>query len=232
MSIISNIVNTSAWWNQEDSIFSEPKRAKKELGSLCKYQTVHPDDQLPVNVINPDIDKGPWIAGGACLRWFQNIPVGEHSDIDVFCKNEKQAEKLIDYIKHIGLSDYSHGHSHVVIKTDNACTFNINANNKNWKVQIITCKYFDTIKEVIDHFDISVCQVATTGNEWILGEMTVKDINSHSLRFNHITKQAPKRLIKYWTYGFNPVEGTIEAIQEFKDSSWDFAGADDYDNTL
>jgi hypothetical protein len=62
--------------------------------------------------------------------------------------------------------------------------------------------------------------------------MTAKDINSHSLRFNHITKQAPKRLIKYWTYGFNPVEGTIEAIQEFKDSSWDFAGADDYDNTL
>jgi hypothetical protein len=218
-----------------DEIYGkEPKPLKKELWKeLYKYPTVHNEDQLPVNIIKPDLKNGPWIAGGACLRWFQNIPVGEHSDIDVFCKNEKQAENLIDYIKnHLGLAHYHNGHAHVVIKTANACTFNIHANSRDWKVQIITCKYFDTIKEVIDNFDISVCQLATAGNEWILGDNTAKDIHERNLRFNHITKQAPKRLIKYWTYGFNPVEGTIEAIQEHKDSSWDFAGEDDYANTF
>lgn len=205
---------------------------KKELGLLFNFQTVHEEDQLPVNIIEPDLKNGPWIAGGACLRWFQNKPVGKHSDIDVFCKNEKQAEKLIDYIRHIGLSTHGNGSAHVIIKTDNACTFSINANNKDWKIQVITCKYFNTIQEVIDNFDISVCQVATTGNEWILGNNTAKDINSHSLRFNYISKQSPKRLIKYWTYGFIPIPGTISMIQQHKDSSWDFICDDDYANTF
>lgn len=217
-----------------DEIYGkEPKPIKKELWKeLSKYPTVHSEDQLPVNIIKPDLKNGPWIAGGACLRWFQNKPLGSHSDIDVFCKSEKQAEKLINYIiNHLGLSHHN-GHAHVVIKTNNACTFNISANNRDWKVQIITCKYFDNIQDVINGFDISVCQVATTGKEWVLGEMAAKDINERNLRFNHITKHAPKRLIKYWAYGFNPVTGTIETIQESSDCSWDFAGADDYDNTF
>ena len=72
------------------------KKLKTELTkSLFLYPTVHYEDQLLVNIISPDLKDGPWIAGGACLRWFQNQPVGEHSDIDVFCKNEKQAQKLI-----------------------------------------------------------------------------------------------------------------------------------------
>ena len=208
------------------------ERKKEELGMIFKYQTVHPRDQIPVNIIKPDIDKGPWIAGGACLRWFQNIPVGEHSDIDVFCKNEEQAKELIEHITHTGLTKYGNGYTSVIIKTDNACTFNISASGQVWKLQIITCKYFDNIKEVIDHFDISVCQVATTGNEWVLGDMTVRDINSRSLRFNRITNQAPKRLIKYWCYGFNPIDGTIESIQQHKDSTWDFMNDEEYSNLI
>ena len=53
------------------------KKPKKELSkSLLLYPTVHKEDQLPVNIIMPDLNTGPWIAGGACLRWFQNNPVG------------------------------------------------------------------------------------------------------------------------------------------------------------
>lgn len=205
------------------------KRPKKELGTLLKYQTVHPDDQLPVNLVEPDLDNGPWIAGGACLRWFQNKPVGEHSDIDVFCKDALQVEKILQNINNSGLSVYN-GSVYLLMTTKNAVTFEIKANNQKWKLQIITCKYFDTIQDVINHFDITVCQVATTGNEWILGDMTARDINTRSLRFNRITNQSPKRLIKYWSYGFTPVEGTLETVQE--SVLWDYALTPEYDNAL
>jgi hypothetical protein len=209
------------------------KKPKKELSKkLFLYPTVHKEDQLPVNIIMPDLKTGPWIAGGACLRWFQNNPVGQHSDIDVFCKNEKQATRLIEYIKNeIGLAHFN-GYSSTVFKSDNAHTFNIHGDGHDWKIQIITCRYFDNIQDVIDSFDLTVCQIATTGNEWILGDQTAKDINERNLRFKHITKQSPKRLIKYWTYGFNPVPGTIETIQQHETCSWNFVGSEDYDNTL
>lgn len=207
--------------------------------TLVRYPTVHREDQLPVNIIKPDLKLGPWIAGGACLRWFQNKPVGEHSDIDIFCKDEKQASDIIKYINDIikyinelSLSNFNNGYSTTVFKSNNAHTFNIHADNRDWKLQVITCKYFDNIQDAIDSFDLTVCQIATTGNEWILGKNTAKDINERNLRFNNITKQSPKRLIKYWTYGFNPVPGTIETIQQHESCSWDFVGTEDYDNTL
>jgi hypothetical protein len=206
---------------------------KIELGKfLQKYKTVHPTDYLPINIINPDIDNGPWIAGGACLKWIQNQPVGKYSDIDVFCKNEQQAKKLIDFITNdLGLKNHS-GDVRQLFKTDNATTFIIEANSNHWKLQIITCNYFNSIQEVIDCFDITVCQVATTGNEWVLGERTAKDINQRNLRFTKITNAAPKRLIKYWTYGYTPEPGTIEAIQNHPDCSWDFTNDEEYVNSL
>lgn len=206
------------------------KTPKDELNYLCDFVTVHPSDYLPVTIIQPDINDGPWIAGGACLRWIQNRPVGEHCDIDVFCKNEKQAKKLIKDITETGLKKYN-GDINIVIKTDNAVTFNVRADNQEWKIQVITCKYFDNIKDVISHFDITVCQIGTTGNNWVLGERTAKDINNRALRFNHITKYAPKRLIKYWTYGYNPVPSTIEAIQSFG-ITHDFLNDEEYSNVL
>jgi hypothetical protein len=215
------------------SIAAWPEVKKFELPKvLSKYPTVHPNDQLPVNIINPDIDKGPWIAGGACLKWFQGMPVGKYSDIDVFCKNESQANRLIDFISNdLGLKNHS-GHALPLFKTDNATTFSIEANFNHWKLQIITCNYFNSIQEVIDRFDITVCQVATAGNEWILGEKTAKDINQRILRFNKITNASPKRLIKYWTYGYTPETETIEAIQNHADCSWDFINDEEYANSL
>ncbi len=215
-----------------DSIL-KPKFLKAELEKvLQKYKTVHFNDYLPINIIKPDIDEGPWIAGGACLKWIQNQPVGKYSDIDVFCKNEQQAKELIDYIaNHLGLKNHN-GYTQKLFESKNATTFSIDANYNHWKIQVITCNYFNSIQEVIDLFDLSVCQVATTGNEWILGEKTAKDINQRNLRFNKITSAAPKRLIKYWTYGYTPVSGTIEVIQNHPDCNWDFTNDEEYANAL
>ena len=56
---------------------------------VVEFPCVHRDDSEPLSIIWPDLKQGPWIAGGACLRWYQCQPVGEN-DIDIFCSSAEQ----------------------------------------------------------------------------------------------------------------------------------------------
>jgi len=196
--------------------------------SLYSVPTIHKDDVEPVCIIEPDLENGPWIAGGACLRWYQNQPVGE-SDIDVFCKNAVQAQQIIDRIK-------SYGRFSVKFESENAVTleyWNKDTYAKRWTLQIITRRYFADIRDVINNFDITVCEIATAGNEWELGPFTARDVRERNLRFKlPLQPDSPKRLIKYWTYGYRPVEGTIEAIQQTENIRWAYSSEEDYNNAF
>lgn len=192
------------------------------------FPTVNPADHEPVSLIDPNIDKGPWIAGGACLRWYQGEPVGD-SDIDVFCASPIQAKQIIDQIK-------SYGRFSVRYESENAVTLHYTSKDHystGWTIQIITRRFFNNIKEVINSFDITVCEIGTAGDQWVLGPFTAKDIREKNLRFKMpLQPDAPKRLTKYWTYGYRPVEGTIEAIQQNPDTRWSFSSDEDYQNAF
>jgi hypothetical protein len=232
---LTNIIQQKP--SAKHSWFEDPPRKNPEkLPDIIPFSVVHPNDYLPVTIIQPNLNNGPWIAGGAALSWYQGLPINE-GDIDVFCKNPQQAKKLIDYIDNLEL-DFFNGYKTCVSKTDNAVTYHIelvnskSSDNDYWKIQIITCKYFSSIQEVIDSFDITVCQVATCGYEWILGDKTAKDINDRNLRFNHLTKDSPKRLVKYWCYGYIPNTDTLESVQNNEVSNWDFSADEDYNNAF
>ena len=193
------------------------------------YRTVPKADREPVSLIDPNIEKGPWIAGGAPLRWFQDQLVGE-SDIDVFSANAKQAQDIINRIK-------TTGRYHTKFESENAVTLDYwsqdTKNDKRWTIQIITRRYFANMQEVLDNFDITVCQVGTCGNEYELGAFTARDIREKNLRFNlPLQPDAVKRLTKYWTYGYRPVKGTIEAIQNNPSAKWSFSLDEDYQNAF
>jgi hypothetical protein len=194
---------------------------------FVEFPTVHKADSEPVTLIWPDLNNGPWIAGGACLRWYQGLPVGEN-DIDVFCANAKQAADVIERIK-------SYGTYTVRFESENAVT--LEHRNKDykgqWTIQIITRRYFSSLKEVISNFDITVCEVGTAGNEWQLGPFTARDIRERNLRFKlPLQPDALKRLVKYWTYGYRPVPGTIEAVQKNPIAKWQFSETEDYQNAF
>jgi len=196
---------------------------------VIEFPCVHREDSEPLSIIWPNIKDGPWIAGGACLRWFQGQPVGD-SDIDVFCANAKQAAEVIERIK-------SYGRHSVKFESDNAMTLSYHGKDnwtKSWTIQIITRRYFSSLQEVIDNFDITVCQVGTAGNDWKLGPSTARDIREHNLRFTMpLQPDALKRLTKYWAYGYRPVEGTIEAVQNNPVAKWQFgAETEDYQNAF
>lgn len=201
--------------------------SSKEV-TIVNFPMIPVYDHEPLSIIQPDFARGPWIAGGACLRWYQGQPVGE-SDIDVFCINAHQAKQVIERIK-------NYGRFHVKFESDNAVTLDHNNKadwNKRWTIQVITRRYFGSLQEVIDNFDITVCQIGTGGDQWILGENTARDIREKNLRFTEpLQADAMKRLTKYWTYGYRPVEGTIEAIQNNPNSRWEFNMEEDYQNAF
>ena len=88
-------------------------------------------------------------------------------------------------------------------------------NKSAWKIQIIIRDYFTDVHAVLDTFDITVCQIATAGNEWILCDNTAKDIRERNLRMiMPLRKSSAKRLLKYWSYGYRPVDGLVESINK------------------
>lgn len=196
--------------------------------AVVEFPTVHKDDSEPVTIIWPDMQKGPWIAGGACLRWWQGLPVGE-SDIDVFCASREQADELITRVK-------SFGRHSVKFESDNATTllyWNKENYSQQWTIQIIKRRYYKSLQEIIDSFDMTVCEIGTGGNEWLLNKATARDIRERNLRMKQpLQPDALKRLVKYWTYGYRPVEGLVEAVQNNPNGKWEFAIDEDYNNAF
>lgn len=212
----------------EDFLFDQPKIDSSRSVNIIEYPTVHKNDYEPVSIIQPDLEKGPWIAGGAALRWYQGVPVG-NSDIDVFCANSQQAQDIIDRVKSFGRFNNKHS-------SENAETLDHYKKDEwavSWTIQIIRRRYFKSLEEVINNFDISVCQVGTAGFEWKLGNDTARDIREKNLRFKMpLQPDAPKRLTKYWTYGYRPVEGTVEKICRNPDTRWSYNLDEDYQNAF
>lgn len=201
---------------------------QREVLGLDLYPTVPIGDREAVAVIEPNFEHGPWIAGGAPLRWYQDLLVGD-SDIDVFCRDVRQAQRTIEQVKNYGRFVSKH-------QSDNAVTlkyFKKDDISVSWNIQIIVRRYFNSLQDVLDHFDMTVCQIGTTGKEWILNPSTAQDIREKNLRFNYpLHADALKRLTKYWTYGYRPVPGTIESIQNNPDAVWNFEHDGDYENAF
>lgn len=195
---------------------------------VVDFATVNNADSEPVTVIWPDMEHGPWIAGGACLRWYQGLPVGE-SDIDVFCSSRKQVDDIIANVK-------SYGRFSVKFESDNATTllyWSPEGYSRQWTIQIIKRRYYQNLQEVIDSFDMTVCEIGTGGNEWLMNRHTAKDIRERNLRMKQpLQPDALKRLVKYWTYGYRPVEGLVEAVQNNPNGKWEFAIDEDYNNAF
>ena len=193
-----------------------------------EFPCVHRDDSEPITLIWPDLERGPWIAGGAALRWWQGQPVGE-SDIDVFCANREQAEAVIERIKEYGRWTRK-------FDSDNATTLSYwskDNDRKTWTIQIIKRRYYKTLQEVIDSFDMTVCEIGTGGNNWLLNKMTARDIRERNLRLKMpLQPDAVKRVVKYWTYGYRPVPGLLEAVQNNPNAKWEFALDEDYNNAF
>ncbi len=196
------------------------------MRSGSKFPTVHELDRPMVKLIEPNMSSGPWIAGGAVLNWYRNQSIGE-SDIDVFFKNQMQFDVCFGKLM-------SQGRANMVYNSENAITLHLHSDNGILKrVQLIRKEWFANSKQVIDKFDITVCQLVTDGYSLELGEKTAQHIKDNILEFtlDVPNKDAVKRLLKYITYGFLPDKDVVKyMIDNHQEFNWKFNGTEsDYD---
>lgn len=148
------------------------------------------------------ITDGPWIAGGAVRKIYQNKS-WETGDIDIFFKNEEQRKywnaNLIDTLcaKNI---NYNLKH-----QSSNADTWEIYFKDRNLKIQFIKKYYCQSLIELWNTFDFTVCQFAADSANIIASDAAINDSSNNQIVIanKNNSRCIPLRILKYLSHGFS-----------------------------
>lgn len=204
------------------------------------YITIPDKNRDIVQLINPNMETGPWIAGGAPLRWSQGLLC--RSDVDVFFRSKEQYDrtkaKIDKLMDGVGLS----GGVSIRFQSENAITYSFidcTGQSSPFKLQLIYKNFYNTVYDIFENFDITVCKVAVGIEKGVLnfkyGETAYMDIKNKILRLSDrdINENVIRRIIKYIGYGYIPEKGLMDRIiKENSLYTWDFTnqiGVDEYD---
>lgn len=198
---------------------------------------VHSEDAAIFSILECNMKYGPWVAGGACIQWYQGKEVGL-SDIDVWVSSSRQyemtkrklesksfsviyeSENAVTYIHKVNIFNYTNIANGVVP---------VQVNNKfsDLRIQVIK-KNYQTVQDVINDFDFTVCQIATDGTNFVFGPKTREHIDKKILETTKIKESLHRRFAKYYSYGYEPTEKTIAALSTFN-NHLNFNGTNEYD---
>jgi hypothetical protein len=177
-------------------------------------------DQIILEIIKPNLVDGPWIAGGACIQWLQGGSVSGCTDIDIFCKNERQHNNTLKRIV-----AYS-GVLEVVnrVETQNAVSLIVRhlPTHMHYNIQVIRITMGRTPERIIEQFDIDACKIATDGYHIVASEQTLSDIENKIIRIKHIQHDSVRRIMKYLLKGFSLDPETYERLKSEPDAKWEF----------
>lgn len=160
-----------------------------------------------VEYLDLDLDKGPWLAGGAVRKFYLNESL-ENSDWDFWFRNIEQYNIALQRIKDLKATR--------VYETENAISFKYYVDNDSAQtIQLIRRRFFDKPQQIINGFDFSVCQLVTDGHKVIVGNDTIRDIKSRTLRLaqENVPEYIIPRIIKYMVYGYRPNIELVEKIE-------------------
>lgn len=145
--------------------------------------------------------KDVWIAGGAIRQWFND---GELvTDIDVFGKNQESLDNFISEKLWAAkkISEQNH-----------LSSFSLNGQ----LIQVIKYDYYDSVHNLLDSFDFTVCQFAWDGKTVYSTEAAIVSVLRKHLRVHQITKELAadslRRAFKYQRKGYIPCLGTLKDI--------------------
>jgi hypothetical protein len=206
--------------NLDYFITSQKTTLEDISAAIYKPPTIHNDDKVIFNFLIL-LEYKAIIAGGCALAWYQNQPVGKR-DIDIWFPNEQKFVQLSDRL-------LSHSFCRKIYDTKDAETWEIrnSLTGPNYRVQLIKNRFYTSPQDVIGNFDITVCQIATDGNTWWHSDQFCQDLKDRRLRLTKTHPSSVKRLIKYWTYGFQPSDLELQMIVDNPDTMWDFTNETD-----
>lgn len=159
---------------------------------------------------------GPWIAGGSLHRTYRNLQL-QNSDVDVFFKDKEQMDA---YVKEIITGENSRGKyktkDYIVTEWHQSVTIQYMDND--WKIQCVTFKYFPSVQELFNSFDINICKLAYDGESVVYEQNVLSDIRSNSLKLNKDSINYPsvtlKRLVKYIKMGYNVLDEDLKILSQ------------------
>lgn len=198
-----------------------------DFGREDKRMTyVHEKDKGLVKLLDLDINQGPWLAGGSVLSWYNNEPVGT-GDFDIFFKDLRQFDEMFGRLMR--------NHASIIYTSENALTLHLTVDDDLKRIQLIRKTYFQSAKDVIDHFDFTICQLATDGFSIVAGDKTYEHIKDRRIALDKpAARSLVKRLIKYVSYGYKPDQALVQHILDNnEDYDWQFNNVDEnYENAF
>lgn len=178
----------------------------------------------------PPLHKdGPWIAGGSLMKTYMGLPL-EDSDVDVWITPEKH-KKWRDYKNS---KSYDNGMDNPFPEifnkkddeNDKLKTYTEEINGNRYNIQCIMFGNHSTPEELINSFDLNICQFAFDGETVYIGDSTLESIRTKYMKFVKFPKNKGnvlKRVVKYANRGFMLDRGQLNAfsVAEFNNEPLD-----------
>jgi len=187
-----------------------------------------------------NLDSGPWIAGGTARRLWFDIPWYQH-DIDFFFSNMQSwrlADEKIDSILKKQQSEIDSKPSTDLFKrqatlmssddvnlskyiTKNAVTYRIKVLDRILSIQLIRNEFYNTLNDLWDRFDFTVCKFATNGKTILADLQAVDHCIERKLIMNDSTRTlSARRVIKYSLYGFDADRDIVtELLRQYNEKT-------------
>jgi len=151
-----------------------------------------------VDILPSLSEDGPWIAGGSLFRTKL-----------LFFKNETQLSEYKNKVK----SSYEEKQFQFLTDSNSRYAYNlfIKYMGKNYKIQLITRKFYEGPCKVLDDFDLNICQLAYDGKSLYVAEDTLPSIENKNIGVNKVSDAASvmRRCIKYAQIGFTMSDSDI-----------------------
>jgi hypothetical protein len=165
-----------------------------------------------VDILPPFTEDGQWIAGGSLLRTKMGLPI--ITDIDIFFKSAEQWSNYYAKLK----SGYDGKQFSYVTDSDSEFAKNvfIKYMDRNYKLQLIKRKFYDSPCKVLDDFDINICQLAYDGTSLYVEQNAINSIEERTFYLNKISNGASvmSRCMKYARLGFHLSHSEINKFFE------------------
>lgn len=160
---------------------------------------------------------GVWLAGGAIRRTFQGQR--PDSDFDFFFKDQQSMDGFIEKLIVLGaqlLSENDKNKKFMLPSTviEEAYENGNGLHLPEMEIQCINFQFFNSIEDVIDSFDFTICMFGFDGENFHIGDFSLWDLARKKLVVNQITYgvASVRRLMKYANQGFSVCGGCITEV--------------------
>lgn len=164
-------------------------------------------------------ENGPWLAGGALRRTLLRQSLD--SDFDFFFASQGQFDAFVSEVKNSGGWVVSENEHNTTMRLPSTAPEPVGEDqfspySPEITVQAIKTRWYDSLREVLDSFDFTLCQFGYDGALLVCGDYSLWDLGRKRLVPHRLTygTASMRRLLKYTKQGFTICGGGLSDFLE------------------